>query len=143
MNTNIMEALAIVLSELQRSRFSLEELSQVSELLRRQGFSPQEVAAALDLLQRRIDFSLRAGGAAAESSTGSWRVLTRTERDLFSPEAEGLLLEAMRNQLLLPLDLDRVMMLILREENVPVSKEILTEIITEVLMEKPPDGGAH
>ncbi len=142
MNTNIMEALAVVLSELQRSNFTVEELSLVSELLSRQGFSSQEIAAAIDLLQRRLEPNARANinAIVREPSAGTWRILTRHERMMLSTEAEQILLQMQRTGIITALDVDNALVYAAREEERPVTRERIVEIVTEILFEKPPAG---
>jgi len=146
MNPNIMEALAVVLSELQRSNLTIEELSIVSEMLSRQGFSPQEISAAIDLLQQRSEMNLRTGSGPRvmrEPSAGAWRILTRNERAMLSPEAEQLLMQSQRTGIFSPLDVDNALLEAARDEERPISRDRMMEIITILLMEKPPAGSEN
>lgn len=135
-----MEALAVVLTELQRGNLTAEEMSMLSELLTRQGFTPQEITAAMDLLQRRPEAMARSIGTALplrQPNPGAWRVLTKFERSMMTPEAEGLLQQMQRTSLVTPFDVDSILDEIAREETLPINRDDLLELMTEILLEKP------
>jgi hypothetical protein len=94
------------------------------------------------LLQQRSEANARLATTTVtrEPNAGAWRILTRNERAMLSPEAEQLLLQSQRTGIFSPLDVDTALLEAAREEERPVNRERMMEIVTMLLMEKPPAG---
>lgn len=138
MNQSLMEALAYVLSELHQSSLSADEVNEVSEILSNQGFSIAEIHSAIEFLRPRISNDSKS--AFQVSSTISWRVIQKNELYLFTAEALETLYLCQRLRIISVGDIEVLMDFIKREEDVPIDKDGLFELMTDVLLENGSEG---